>query len=149
MQQLTAFKVCKDCGHPKLVEEFYRHPQIGDGRLNACKECHKRAVIANREKKREYYSAYEQERFQRPERKANASDYQKTLRRINPDKYKARNAVNNALRDGRLVKESCQHCGTTDKVEAHHSDYSRPLDIEWVCFRCHREVEHGQVVVTA
>lgn len=61
----------------------------------------------------------------------------------NPEKYKARNAVGNALRDGRLTKQPCRICGSKVGVQAHHTSYSRPLDVLWECFKCHREKEHG------
>jgi hypothetical protein len=43
-------------------------------------------------------------------------------------------------RRGKLMPQSCA-CGCTD-VEMHHADYSRPLDVEWVCRPCHLEL-HG------
>lgn len=142
-------KPCIHCGIPKILDEFYRHPEMADGRLNSCKECHKARVSENKALNREYYSAHAKQYYQQPETKAAAIRWGRTYRIANPEKRKARVAVSNALRDRRLVKGPCQHCGATDKVQAHHHDYSKPLDVEWLCFKCHREREHGQVVVAA
>lgn len=57
-----------------------------------------------------------------------------------PEKYQARQAVAIALRSGHLTKAPCAKCGAHD-THAHHHDYSKPLDIEWLCASCHR-VEH-------
>lgn len=56
-----------------------------------------------------------------------------------PEKYVARSAVGNALRSGRLVRQPCERCGATERVEAHHEDYSRPLDVNWLCKDCHAQ----------
>ena len=37
----------------------------------------------------------------------------------------------------------CSRCGSPDKVQAHHSDYAKPLDIKWLCHSCHCK-EHGK-----
>lgn len=29
-------------------------------------------------------------------------------------------------------------CGTSEKVHAHHHDYAKPLEVRWLCFRCHK-----------
>lgn len=142
-------KRCFKCQQVKNLEEFYRHPAMGDGRLGKCKECAKADVKSNRSDKREYYSRYDQERYKRPERRQASQRYLTLYRQRNPEKYIAHNAVNNALRDGRLIKQPCTYCGSTVRVEGHHSDYSKPLDVTWVCFKCHREEEHGQVVIAA
>lgn len=56
----------------------------------------------------------------------------------NPEKRKAQNAVGNALRDGRLVKGSCTIGGDCHgRIEAHHTDYSKPLDVTWLCAKHH------------
>ncbi len=57
-----------------------------------------------------------------------------------PERRKARVAVGNALRDGRLTKGPCEGCGASD-VQAHHDDYSRPLDVRWLC-RDHHGDKH-------
>jgi ribosome-binding protein aMBF1 (putative translation factor) len=37
-------KVCKKCGRSKLLDEYYAHPEMADGRLNICRECIKSRV---------------------------------------------------------------------------------------------------------
>lgn len=128
------------------MESFYAQPRAKDGLMFRCKECHKAAVRANYAANRKEKSDYDAARAQTPKRKAQAAEWQKERRKREPQKYKARSAVGNALRDGRLTKSPCA-CGAT-KVQAHHDDYSKPLDVKWECFKCHREKEHGQVVST-
>jgi ribosomal protein S27AE len=51
-------------------------------------------------------------------------------------KLQARDAVREALRDGRLTRQPCSECGAA-KAQAHHDDYTRRLDIVWLCAKCH------------
>lgn len=141
-------KTCTKCKVPKLLGEFYLDSP-GGAYQASCKECTKIRVRQNYNRRREKYSRYERKRQQTPERRAKKMLYMKKHRENNPEKYKARHAVSNALRDGRLTKLPCTYCGTTIKVQAHHSDYSKPLEVTWTCFSCHRQVEHGQTVTAA
>lgn len=59
-----------------------------------------------------------------------------------PLQHKAREAVQAAKRNGTLIVEPCNFCGINEKVQAHHEDYSKPLDIKWLCALCHRH-EHN------
>lgn len=53
-------------------------------------------------------------------------------------KEKARDKVQKAIRKGTLVRPStCDDCGQDMFVEAHHEDYSKPLDVQWLCKDCH------------
>lgn len=52
----------------------------------------------------------------------------------------ARKAVQRAVARGALQKEPCANCGAL-KVQAHHRDYARPLDVIWLCVPCHRKAE--------
>jgi len=55
---------------------------------------------------------------------------------------KARTAVYDALRSGRMVKpDACEACGTeTEELSAHHSDYALPLEVTWLCTKCHATI---------
>lgn len=61
----------------------------------------------------------------------------------NPEKRAAQIAVGNALRDGRLVKGSClrESAECSGKIEAHHPDYSKPLDVVWACTKHHDDLD--------
>lgn len=55
-----------------------------------------------------------------------------------PSKRAAYAAVQKAIKDGRLVRSStCEKCGNTKHLQAHHNDYSKPLEVEWLCRSCH------------
>lgn len=57
-------------------------------------------------------------------------------------KNMARLRVYDATSRGRLIRPSvCSRCGEGCRPEGHHKDYSRPLDVEWLCPPCHRR-EH-------
>jgi len=53
-------------------------------------------------------------------------------------------AVRRSVRDGIVIKLSCEICGS-EKSEAHHDDYAAPLDVRWLCRAHHRQhhVQHG------
>lgn len=138
-------KVCFKCLQIKPLSEYYRHSEMADGHLNKCKDCAKKDVSARYRETIEQRREYERKRNKDPARRAAAMVYARKRNASHPDKYFARTAVHNAVRDGRLIKEACKLCGATERVQAHHEDYSRPLDIEWLCFRCHRGHRHGQI----
>ncbi len=52
--------------------------------------------------------------------------------REDPAKMSARWAVKAAIQKGELVPQPCEICGA-ENVHAHHPDYTRPLDVRWLC----------------
>lgn len=62
----------------------------------------------------------------------------------------AMNRVRDALRKKEISQPSnCPNCGSTKNIQAHHHDYSKPLEIVWLCSLCHRGLHamsrHGAV----
>lgn len=122
----TTVKTCFKCNAEKPITEFYVHPRMEDGRLNKCKACARRDVQENREKNIDYYREYDRKRGRRPG---------------DPLKEKARAAIRHAIHAGKLKRGKCavgKRC--KGKVEAHHEDYSKPMEIIWLCKRHHSEV---------
>ena len=68
--------------------------------------------------------------------------YTKLYRERHPEKVRAGYAVRRALEGGRLQRGPCVECGITDGVHAHHNDYTKPLDVVWLCDKHHR-IKHG------
>jgi hypothetical protein len=57
------------------------------------------------------------------------------------DKVYARYKIMYAVRCKRIiVPEQCEHCGTKTKLHGHHPDYSKPLEVIWVCPPCHGKI---------
>ncbi len=59
--------------------------------------------------------------------------------------YAANMAVAYALRKGRLVRPTeCEECGRAGvPIDGAHFDYSRPLEVRWLCKSCHSRWDHA------
>lgn len=156
-----AYKRCKDCREEKSLDDFYPHPETRDGRLARCKTCHNARTSAHaqanrllrNEQKRAWANrnpgAVKASRRATEERRRGALiEKAKRATERHPDKARARTAVMNAVArgGGELVRPaSCDDCGRTNSplrdgrasIQAHHPDYSKPLDVEWLCVACH------------
>lgn len=63
------------------------------------------------------------------------------------DHDKARSALSRALKKGLLQKLPCEVCGNI-KSQGHHDDYSKPLQVLWLCPVHHKEKHIKQGVST-
>ena len=137
-------RACTKCNVTYTASGFYIQHK-GDGRTRVCKECIKKGVREYRERNIEQVREYDRNRGQLPHRKELvrrlADRYAKdpkVWRSRNDEKYKAHCAVNNAVRDGRLLKPAqCERCGGPPPIHGHHDDYDKPLDVMWLCQPCH------------
>jgi hypothetical protein len=133
-------KHCRECKLLKPIEQFYKHAQMADGYLNKCIDCVKSRVRKHR-RGNDSVRAYDRERAKTPKRKAHIRAAALKFRKDNPEKYKAHTAVNNAVRDGRLIKQPCEVCGDM-KSHAHHNDYAKPFEVIWLCALHHQREHH-------
>lgn len=102
--------------------DFFRNAKGKNGRSTVCKVC----WILYPHKKFDYSTEKERER-----------------RAKSPQKVRARRAVQQAVLRGKLIKKPCEVCGITN-VQAHHKNYSKQLDVKWLC-RKHHELEHNPI----
>jgi hypothetical protein len=67
--------------------------------------------------------------------------YRKEYNKNNPKKVRAHRKVRYAIKRGDLERQPCEVCGH-EPTDAHHEDYSKPLEVRWLCRKHHMEV-HG------
>lgn len=104
---------------------FNRRSDRRDGRQGICRECYRTKV--------------HQEPDKIAKARARALDYQARF----PEKQRARKAMTNALKSGRLVRpDCCEHCGVSSRLDGHHHNgYDDPFDVQWLCRSCHVTLE--------
>jgi hypothetical protein len=112
---------------------------MADGSLNSCKDC-RRTYTRNHRLKNESVREYDRQRSKTPNRREHLKASADRWDQQHTAAYRAHNIANNAVRDGKLAKRPCQICGTLEHVHKHHRDYSAPLDVTWLCARCHCRV---------
>ncbi len=142
-------KICFKCGDEQPLSEFYKHSAMADGHLNKCKTCTKKDVTAHRNNNLDSVRSYDRGRGELEHRKARVREYQRTHRAIvkaakerwtkgNRVKARARFLVWKALQSSKLVRQPCEVCGNS-ATQAHHDDYSKPLEVRWLCDYHHKE----------
>lgn len=72
-------------------------------------------------------------------RKRNSEKYKAYDKSRDPVKLRARARIRNRIYLGLLERQPCEVCGDV-RSHAHHKDYSKPLDVRWLCPKHHKEV---------
>ena len=153
-------KTCTECGATKELVDFYKHPGCRLGRFGKCKECllagqrlyRKHNPVKLREYERirskwEHRREAQRKRGKQEHRKEANRKRQREWRKRNTIKIKAYLAVTNAIKRGDLLRGECSNCGTPN-AQAHHEDYTKPLDVIWLCPICHAQ-EHPREKLVA
>lgn len=127
-------RACSKCGVLKPPEGFY-------SRGAECRPCACARVGAIRAADPEYYRNYDATRVRRPRKKVDREGNRRRSAKwyaANKHKARARDLVQKAIKSGRLTRPAtCGRCGAGARIEAHHPDYSKPLDVVWLCDPCH------------
>ena len=126
-------KLCTKCNTFKDESHFYPCSTNKDGLRGKCISCFQSYHQENKENRNREMVKW------RSRNRNKQRDYEENRITKDSDKVNARKAVSNALRYGKLQKQPCW-CGAT-KVEAHHEDYSKQLEVIWLCEQHHTELE--------
>jgi hypothetical protein len=142
-KEWTYTNVCKTCTKKNYKDKYYEKNR------EVCLERSKKQKQTDPEGYKQYLRDYYQENIEylrekgREYQKQNRNKANERLRKYRRTKEgnikeKARSKVQTALRNGSLIRPSiCEDCKKDVFVEAHHEDYSKPLDIQWLCKDCH------------
>jgi hypothetical protein len=121
--------MCNKCDQDLPDSAFY------SGLGSRCKECHKsriRFLRANNPEWQERDRIRNSVRDKTTEIKSRKMGYKDRR----PLAYRAHTLLNTAVKAGKIFRGSCLFCGS-DKVHGHHRDYSKPLEVIWLCAKCH------------
>lgn len=139
------YKECSRCYISQSLHDYYKHATGKDGHQTVCKSC-KRLQHRNHYKKVQPYRLAKIKNYQKTEayKVARLKSF-KNDRSKNFAKYSARRKLHYAVKTGLVIKPNrCSSCSVElshKEIQAHHVDYSKPLDVVWLCWLCHKE-EH-------
>jgi len=156
-------RICTTCKVEKSFDEFGNSKKGKWGKREICKACKR---IKDREyeranvdkmtakhdrwynKNKDHVAEYRRKRYEmNPEpQKKSSIEYRKkvnneTVKKYKykyPHKKKAHLYVELAIFYGHLIRpDCCSKCGIGCKPQGHHHDYDLPLDVTWLCTKCH------------
>jgi hypothetical protein len=121
-------------------------------KMHICSPCLRDVQAARRAQKPDVVSdaskvkraAWHAEYYKNPEVLRRQSEWRKQYRRdeMAYAKDASRQKLRDAVRAGTVVPKPCERCGET-RVHGHHDDYSKPLDVRWLCRKHHDEHHKG------
>lgn len=151
-----AEKKCSKCSCVKPLTQFYRRTRNGrEGRQSQCKACRllmkqqvtarmtteqveqlaasrHRYYAANTDKWRDYYRG----RYRRVTAARRITS--RRWKKANHSTVQVHKRVAWAVKSGRLIPAKfCSECGSTGRIHGHHDDYTKPLEVRWLCPLCH------------
>lgn len=126
-------KKCERCKQNLPPAAFNRDASRADGLRYVCRECQS-------EERQQYWQRVQ---CGRPysERKERSERYKRSHRVQDLASHAVRNAV---MRNKMEQANACERCGAIGVLHGHHADYSKPLEVEWLCSLCHHR-EHREV----
>lgn len=161
---IVSLKECRRCGASKPLEQFGKDSGRPDGKFLWCKTCaseySRRYVEDNKDKVNAYQRAYKRgkprqftdkvaaanKRYKAtPKGKDAVARRNKAYREKNREKIRVQRRANIALDKGLIARrDTCERCPSQHYVHMHHEDYSKPLEVIWLCARCHRAADRAR-----
>lgn len=165
---------CKKCkseiGKKKRAENPEKHREQNRKSLEknyeSIKESQRKHIIRNRDKilkrrrerrepRKVELNRQESERrktkrkndadFLHRERQKQRDYYAKNKEKMLP-KHNAHKLIMYAVKLGIIKKpENCEICHSNIRIEGHHDDYSKPLEVRWLCKCCHYKADRKMI----
>ena len=129
---------CCTCEQEKPLLEFYRSKSDTLGYGYRCKECE-----LKRSRQPEVIARTAQN-HKSEHGKVLARLAQSRKRKTTPEKYRAKELIQRLVRRGSIQKECCSVCREAN-TQGHHPDYSRPLEVVWLCQFHHSQAHRGKL----
>lgn len=155
MDESVATRPCRDCGEPVKI------PPVVPGKRKQyptrCTKCfwlkygdHQKAARradSAKERRREWNRSRERGESVKAREIRHAEAYRSNY----PEKQRAKQVLALAIKRGEIQRPTaCPSCGDESRgrdgralIQAHHHDYSKPLDVQWLCVNCHAAI-HAQ-----
>lgn len=143
-------RICRVCHIDKELLLFPKYVTSRNKKLRrlVCKKCYSKMNTLYRKTRPEHFLKYARRwRFENKDRIIIYSlrNYKKNYSKIlsyNRKKPKivqsAYNKIKYSIKLGIIKKQPCGICHSPNS-QAHHEDYSKPLDVIWLCARHHRD----------
>ncbi len=122
-------KECSKCREGKILSEFYRDPVNPDGHKSICKSCWR--LLS---------------KLYRHENKDRLREYDRIRRVENRMAIKASAKLRKKVELGHMKRGPCAICGKPN-AHGHHEDYSKPLDVIWLCQSHHSKLHAGTLEI--
>lgn len=116
---------------------FQKRVASKDGLTASCKDCLRARDAGKHQKARDARLAAMREYARSDKGREVHSKAAKKWREAHPDRRAAQQAIGNAVQSGKVTPLPCFICGA--KAEAHHPDYSAPLNVVWLCSSHHKQ----------
>lgn len=135
-------RYCRTCKETKIeTKEYFYWDSFYVRFETQCKKCRRKKHAL--QKRRVYDSKKERERYLRRKATGEFTDKWKKWRDKYPEKYQARYTLRNAIKMGKIKPANCEiGVDCTGRMEAHHPDYSKPLEVRWLCQKHHKIGHH-------
>ncbi len=144
---MTKNKPCTKCKESKSFDNYYKDKRGQFGLVAICKVCHaaysskynldhKEELVGIRYAQRQKHK----DRIRAYKKSPKGKDAAKRTIAKNANAAKSR-AYYKKQKHKLVIPDQCQRCDDRSGIEAHHEDYNKPMDVIYLCKRCHTD-EH-------
>ena len=131
---------CPGCHGWKSSDGYYKDKRTPNGLKSQCKDCHIEGNMRTRnpENARRINREHMRRARKTDSKKFRSRERAAGRKRKHTKKTEARYQLNLAVKRGDIIRpKKCSVCNKEKRITAHHPDYSKPLNVIWLCYECH------------